>query len=176
MGGPCGPAPNILSAFAEILPEVGAMSVTRRWTGAFGASVFGPFVALLVQVVNVPVMLRYGGVGLYGEWLLISAIPAYLLLTDLGFGNAAGSDMTMRAHAGDRAGAIKTFQSISVLVLALSALLAVLLAAVIFMAPVHRVLHLAVMSPQDAVLANPDGLRALVAPFEDAQVGGTYGR
>ena len=52
-------------------------------------------------------MLRYWGVHLYGEWLLISTIPAYLLLTDLGFGNVAGSDMTMRVHAGDGEGAIR---------------------------------------------------------------------
>jgi O-antigen/teichoic acid export membrane protein len=128
------------------------MSVTRRLTDAFGASVLGPFVTLLVQVANVPVMLRYWGADLYGEWLLISTIPVYLLLTDLGFGNAAGSDMTMRAHGGDRAGAIETFQSISALVLTVSALLAIVLPAVIFLVPIQRMLHLTALSAREAHL------------------------
>lgn len=129
------------------------MTLKRRLVGAFGASLLGPLVSIFVQLINVPVMLRYWGVHLYGEWLLISTIPAYLLLTDLGFGNVAGSDMTMRVHAGDSEGAIETFQSIAVLVLSVSVLIGAFLSTVIFLAPIHRLLHLSSMSPGETRIA-----------------------
>ncbi len=129
------------------------MTLKRRLLGTFGASALGPFITILVQLINVPVMLRYWGAHLYGEWLLISTIPAYLLLTDLGFGNVAGSDMTMRVHAGDGEGAIETFQSVIVLVLFVSFLLGLFLSAVIFLLPIHRLLHLSSMSPKEAQIA-----------------------
>ena len=125
------------------------MTVKRRLIRAYGASVLGPGVTILVQLVNVPVMLRVWGPHLYGEWLLISTIPAYLLLSDLGFGNVAGSDMTMRVNADDRAGAIETFQSTNVLVLGISLLLGLLLCFCIFALPLHEVLHISSMSPRE---------------------------
>lgn len=53
---------------------------------------------------------------MYGDWLVLSAIPTYFGLSDLGFGTASGSDMTVRVAAGDRDGALNTFQSSWVLV------------------------------------------------------------
>jgi O-antigen/teichoic acid export membrane protein len=103
-----------------------------------------------VQLINVPIMLRSWGAHLFGEWLLLSTIPAYLLLTDLGFGGIAGSDMTMRVHAGDEKGAIETFQSAAVLVLLISLVICVLLIPAFFLLPIHRLLHLSSMSPIEA--------------------------
>lgn len=129
------------------------MTLRRRLIGTFGASALGPLVTILVQLVNVPVMLHYWGAHLYGEWLLISAIPAYLVLTDLGFGTAAGSDMTMRVNAGDSEGAIEIFQSITLLVLFVSLLLGLLFCGAIFLLPIHRILHFSSMSPREARIA-----------------------
>ncbi len=98
-------------------------------------------------------MLRVWGPHLYGEWLLLSTIPAYLLLSDLGFGNVAGSDMTMRVNAGDRSGAIETFQSTTVLVLGISLLLGLLLCLGIFALPLHSMLHLTSMSQREMKIA-----------------------
>ena len=95
-------------------------------------------------------MVRFWGVHLLGEWLLITTIPAYLLLTDLGFGNVSSSDMTLRLHAGDREGAIETFQSTAVVVLSISLFFGVILSAFIVFTPFYRYLHIAVMSPGDA--------------------------
>lgn len=125
------------------------MSVQRRLLTAYGASVLGPVVTILVQLVNVPVMLRVWGPHLYGEWLLISTIPAYLLLSDLGFGNVAGSDMTMRVNADDRPGAIETFQSTAILVVGISFLLGMFLCFGIFALPLHEALHISSMSPME---------------------------
>jgi O-antigen/teichoic acid export membrane protein len=50
----------------------------------------------------------------------MSAIPAYLSITDFGFGSVAGNDMTIRVAQGDREAALGTFQSTFWLVNAVS--------------------------------------------------------
>lgn len=51
------------------------------------------------------------GMSLYGEWLLLSTVPAYLALSDLGFASVTGNKMTMSEGAGDRPAALRVFQS-----------------------------------------------------------------
>lgn len=62
---------------------------------------------------------------MYGEWLILSSIPAYLTMADLGVGSAAGNEMTMRAGARDLAGAQQTYRG--AMLVALGAGLIVLL-------------------------------------------------
>lgn len=126
------------------------MSTTQRLVRSFGATIVGPLVTVVVQLVNVPVMLRLWGSELYGEWLLLSAIPTYLLLTDLGFGNVAGSDMTMRTHAGDRQGALETFHSTLALVLLLTVCIGAAILPIVTLLPIHIVLHLHALQPHEA--------------------------
>ncbi len=97
-------------------------------------------------------MLRFWGPELYGEWLVLSAIPAYLLLTDMGFGSVAGSDMTIRVSANDYKGAIETFQSTMALVLLCTAAIMIVLGAFCWLIPIHRILHLTALSPAEARL------------------------
>jgi len=126
------------------------VSVARRLVGSFGASALGPGVTLLVQLANVPVMLRLWGPELYGEWLMLSAIPTYLLLSDLGFGNVAGSAMTMSVHAGDRAGARRIFQSTTALVSLSSLILAAVAVTFILLLPLQKIFSLRAMPLSEA--------------------------
>ena len=95
-------------------------SVRGRLIRGFGASALGPIVTMVVQVVSVPVFLHFWGARLYGEWLILSAIPSYLALSDIGFGSVAGNDMTMCVAAGRREAALETFQSTWALISGLS--------------------------------------------------------
>lgn len=126
------------------------MTVARRVLQSFGASVLGPAVTVLVQLINVPFMLHLWGQELFGEWLMLSAIPTYLLLSDLGFGNVAGSAMTMRVHAGDREGAASIFQTTFAVVSSTTLLLALLSAGLIYVLPLHSIFHLHAMSASEA--------------------------
>jgi O-antigen/teichoic acid export membrane protein len=85
--------------------------VRQRFIHGLGATALGPIVTILVQVIGVPIFLHAWGLKLYGEWLVLSAIPSYLAFSDVGFGNVAANDMTMRVASGDRHGALETFQS-----------------------------------------------------------------
>jgi O-antigen/teichoic acid export membrane protein len=119
-----------------------AGTVRGRLIRGFGATALGPVVTAIVQIVSVPVFLHFWGVKLYGEWLIISAIPIYLALSDVGFGSVAGNDMTMRVAAGDRDGALETFQSTWALICGLSLLVVVAVLGVAWFLPVTRWLNL----------------------------------
>ena len=80
-----------------------------RITGSAGriarglaANVAGNAVTVVIQLVSVPVLLGAWGVDVYGEWLILSAIPLYVALSDLSFSTVAGNSMTMLAATGKR--------------------------------------------------------------------------
>jgi len=107
------------------------MSAKQRIFAALAANGFGQLVTMGTQLLLTPLFFRQWGAALYGEWLILSAIPAYLALADLGVSSAAGNEMAMRAGAGNHAGAQQTFRGargVARLASALAVLLGVLLA------------------------------------------------
>lgn len=105
------------------------MSARQRITAALAANGFGQAVTIGTQLLLTPLYFHHWGASLYGDWLMLSAIPAYLALADLGVSSAAGNEMAMRAGARDHAGAQATFRGAQG-VSWLAALLALLLGAI----------------------------------------------
>lgn len=91
-------------------------SVILRLITSFGANVYGQVITVCTQLIGVPILLHYWGVQLYGEWLILSAIPAYLSMADLGFAQSAANDMTQRVARGDYEGALTVFQSTGIMI------------------------------------------------------------
>ena len=102
-----------------------------------GANAYGQLITVVIQLASVPLYLHYWGVGLYGEWLILSAIPAYLALSDIGFASVAANDMTMRVANGDRRGALEVYQSIWLFISGISMLLGAALTLLIHVVPVN---------------------------------------
>jgi O-antigen/teichoic acid export membrane protein len=129
---------------------VGKSSATTQLRGrllrGLGATALGPMVTAAVQLATVPCLLHFWGVAKFGDWLILSAIPSYLGLSDLGFGDASGSDMTMRVASGDRQAAIETFQSSWLLLSLVSSAVAVVVATAVWHVPWHRWVKLATLS------------------------------
>lgn len=98
-----------------------------RLLRGMGAQVFGQAVQIFIRLAEVPLLLAFWGTQLYGEWLMLAAIPSYFSIGDGGFATAACRDMTMKSGAGDRQGTLAVFQSTWLLLLAVS-LVACLLA------------------------------------------------
>jgi O-antigen/teichoic acid export membrane protein len=121
------------------------MSVRKRFLHGFGASALGPAVTIVAQIVSVPVFLHAWGTALYGEWLILAAIPTYIAFSDIGFGNVAANDMTMRVAAGDRLGALETFQSSWLLISACSLAAGALFISASGLLPLTRWLNLTTM-------------------------------
>ncbi len=95
------------------------MSVRRRIVGAIGSNLYGFTVTLVSQVATVPVLLGAWGPALYGEWLMVSAVPAYLAMSDFGLGTVLGNEMTISAGRGDKRAALSSFASVSLATLGL---------------------------------------------------------
>jgi O-antigen/teichoic acid export membrane protein len=120
--------------------------LTSRLIRGLGATALGPVVAAIIQLGAVPLLLHAWGAAKYGDWLLLSTVPSYLTLTNLGFGDASANDMTVRVAAGDREGALETFQSSWALLMMIS--VAVLFAASVsvWWVPWQRWMHLSSLS------------------------------
>lgn len=80
----------------------------RKGTFANG---YGFAVNLLVQLANVPLMISSWGISLYGEWLILTAIPAYITLSNIGIGDATATEMCIRYAKGGKQGALELFKS-----------------------------------------------------------------
>jgi O-antigen/teichoic acid export membrane protein len=83
----------------------------NRLLKGVGANALGHIVVIFLQLSQVPVFVSHWGLGLYGVWILLFAIPSYFVLSDFGFATAASAKMTMKVAVGDRDGALMTFQS-----------------------------------------------------------------
>jgi O-antigen/teichoic acid export membrane protein len=93
------------------------MTVKTRLLSNTMANVAGIGMSAVFQIASVPVLTSAWGAEGYGVWLMLATVPAYLAMTDFGFVQAATNDMTMQVARGARRDAVKTFQSIWVLVL-----------------------------------------------------------
>ncbi|WP_116090374.1 lipopolysaccharide biosynthesis protein [Sphingomonas crusticola] len=82
----------------------------------------------ILQLAAVPILTSAWGVSQYGVWLMLTTIPTYFALTDLGFIQAATADMTMHHARNEKESVVRVFQSTAVLIsllIPLSALAAV---------------------------------------------------
>jgi O-antigen/teichoic acid export membrane protein len=83
-----------------------ASAAAERIARGLAANIGGIGVTLVIQIVSVPVFLGAWGVPTYGEWLVLSAVPTYMALSDLSFSAVAGNSMVMLEAAGKHADAV----------------------------------------------------------------------
>lgn len=90
------------------------MSMRARVLRAVGAHSFGMALTIGIQLVSLPLFLSYWDARTYGVWLMLSAIPSYLAMSDVGMVTVAGNRMTMALGRGDVDEANRVFQSAQV--------------------------------------------------------------
>jgi O-antigen/teichoic acid export membrane protein len=96
----------------------------RVRSGLAGQS-FAQLVQISIQLFSVPLFIHAWGSGLYSEWVVVTAVPAYLALTDMGITGTAARDMAMHVARGDRVTALRVFQSTWLLTLLLTAIVVI---------------------------------------------------
>jgi O-antigen/teichoic acid export membrane protein len=109
-----------------------------RIARGLAAHLGGMGVSVLVQLVSVPVMLAAWGVPTYGQWLVLSAVPTYIGLSDLSFASVAGNSMVMLEASGRHADAVMLGRRLWSIVSVMSAG-AVLIAALIALSLGHLI-------------------------------------
>lgn len=88
-----------------------AGSLIGRIVAAMGAGAFGQAVSIGIQVFSLPLFLSHWDAATYGTWLLLSAMPSYLSMADVGMVATAGNRMTMAMGRNDTAEANTIFHS-----------------------------------------------------------------
>ncbi|MBV8273585.1 MAG: hypothetical protein JO067_15065 [Cupriavidus sp.] len=91
--------------------------IIKRVIAGMGANTYEQLANIFMQLVSLPIFLSHWDVKTYGTWLVITAIPSYLSMADVGMVTVAGNRMTMLAGAGDMAGANRVFQSAQMFIL-----------------------------------------------------------
>jgi O-antigen/teichoic acid export membrane protein len=107
----------------------------RRIILGVGANAFSQVVNIGIQVVSVPLFLKYWDTSTYGSWLLVSALPAYLAMSDLGIVGAAGNNMIMAIGKSDIGRANVVYQSAQLFVTVICCTLALIGAPILFFMP-----------------------------------------
>ena len=125
-------------------------STKRRLVLGFLSNLVSRLAGTIIQLIQVPVFLHFWSVSLYGEWMIVTAIPSYLSISNMGFGNVAGNEMTMMTARGDRESALRVFQSCWWLISIVCAAVMVLLGVALYFLPVARWLKLQEMGAGDA--------------------------
>src|SRR4051794_25804923 len=152
---------------------MGNPGIRQRLTRGAQAQGFGHAVRVLIQVGGVPILISSWGLGLYGEWLILAAIPTYLSFTDIGMFAAATNDMIMKVGRDDRQGALSVFRSVSNAVSLLFLVVAIALFAVTWVAPVQSWLNLSTLSEASASwILLILGLNVLVMSYASVLYGG----
>lgn len=111
-------------------------TLQARLRRGLGGQAFSQVVAFAIQIGSVPLYLSFWGTSLYGEWLVLAAFPAYLVISDLGFTTATSNEVTMRVSRGDYDNALGAFQTTWVFVTLISALVAVILVGGALLSPI----------------------------------------
>lgn len=124
-------------------------STKRRLVLGFISNWISKLATTIVQLVQVPVFLHFWSVPLYGEWMIVTAIPSYLNVSNFGFGNVAGNEMTMMTARGDRDGALRVFQSCWWLITFICSACIVLLALALYYTPAAKLLKLHAIDATD---------------------------
>ena len=122
----------------------------RRLLFGFVSNWVSKLAGSIIQLIQVPVFLHYWSVPLYGDWLLVNAIPSYLGFSNIGFGSVAANEMTMLMGRKDQEGALRVFQSCWWLIVFLCSGVTLLFAVVLYVAPLARWLRLNAMTEADA--------------------------
>lgn len=97
------------------------MSLTRRILSGTMANTAGIAMNAMLQLVSVPVLVSAWGAEAFGLWIMLTTIPTYFALTDLGFLQATTSEMAMLIARGERTRAARVFISSTALIAAVSA-------------------------------------------------------
>lgn len=85
--------------------------VMRRVVAAFGAHSYGQAVSVVTQLASLPLFLGRWDTTTYGIWLMLTAMPTYLSMSDGGLVTAAANEIAVASAKNDTQRANRLFQS-----------------------------------------------------------------
>jgi O-antigen/teichoic acid export membrane protein len=126
-------------------------SIAHRLIKGISANAYGQTINVCAHLFGVPILLYFWGGRLYGEWLILSAVPVYLSMTDLGLAQSAGNDMTQLVARGNYEEALAVFQSVGILIALCSLGVLILVATLLTATTLPSLLPIQMLSATDAI-------------------------
>jgi O-antigen/teichoic acid export membrane protein len=127
-------------------------SLPRRLLLGLSANSLGQIIGVVIQLVSIPLLVTFWGKQMFGEWLLLSTIPAYLATSDMGFGVAAANEMGACVGRGDQNAALICFQTVWSSVSFLSLILTSIVIAAIQFLPLRSWAHITALTSIETII------------------------
>jgi hypothetical protein len=121
-------------------------SSTERILKSSTANAASLVVRILQQLLLVTILVSVWPTTLYGEWLIVSAIPIFLSLADFGFVSAGSNELSRRATSENEKSVIDFYTIYSVYIQRWSLLIAFILGVFAFTLPLKAWMSLEVMT------------------------------
>ena len=135
-------------------PQATTLSVDKgtrsRLLLGFLAQSFSKFCYTIIQLIQVPFLLHFWSESTYGEWLALSALPSYLMFSNLGFGSVAMHEMTMSIARDEEEAALRVFQSCWWLIVICLTVTVIVVALILNVLPIASLLNIHAISEHDA--------------------------
>jgi len=122
------------------------MSSTERILKSSTASTASLITRIAQQLLLVPILVTAWSTELYGEWLIISAIPIFLSLSDFGFVLAGSNELARRASMEDKNSVQDFYNVYSVYFQRWSLVIVLILAVCSFLLPLKKLMGLHLLS------------------------------
>ena len=121
----------------------------KRIISVLGANIFGQVCTVLIQFLGVPIFLNFWGQAFYGEWLMIVAVPSYLMVTGTGIGFVSGNKLQILIADNKEEEAAVVFQSAWTMICLLSIAVLAIVIPVVLLSPIHDWLNIKFNSPYE---------------------------
>ena len=116
------------------------ISLKKRIITGIGANAFGQGIVIVIQLFSLPIFLHYWNAETYGEWLILSAFPAYLSMADIGILPAAGNKLNIAIAAGKSQDATHIFQSAFIFILCIIIIFIIFIFSAVIFFPLPKIL------------------------------------
>lgn len=128
-------------------------STWRRLTAVFGAHFLGNMVTIADRILLVPLMLVLWGADLFGIWIIIRSVPAWLSISEMGFASAAGNLMTSAVAENDSYEAGTIYKTTRWMIGAISVVGLVIAGLICLFVPLSELLHCDLVSRRDFAIS-----------------------
>lgn len=118
----------------------------RRVAMGVGANAIDRVALALMTILLVPVLASNWGLARYGGWAMLTIVPSLIVLSDLGFANAAAVRMTMEIARGEVNEARRTIRSAAQVVVIACGLILVLVGGLVWLLPDRFILDIPLTS------------------------------
>ncbi len=122
------------------------MNIISELKKNLGANSLNSAIIFLYQIISVPVFLKYWGVNLYGEWILLTSFAAYLAISDLGLNTVTSNEFSILFERKEYKKCLVLFNNNLFVIIILFSIVFIIIGLTEFFFPVARIIGFKMLS------------------------------